>query len=58
MDFYDIDINSICEWELVCDRIDIGGGRGHLIGGKAAPYGVVTIIIFIYGEGGDGVCIG
>ena len=39
----------------MCDKIVIGRGRGHLIGDKAAPYGVETIIIFIYGEGGDGV---
>ena len=57
MEFYDGDIDNICDWELVCDRIDRGGGRGHLIDDKAAPYGVVTLIIFIYGEGGDGVDI-
>ena len=26
--FYDGDINNICDWEFVCDRIDIEGGRG------------------------------
>ena len=58
MDFYDVDIIIICDWELVCDRIDIGGGRGYLIDAKAAPYGVVTLIIFIYREGEDGIGIG
>ena len=58
MEFYDDGINNICGWEIVCDRIDIGGGRGYLFDDKAAPYGVVTIIIFIYGEGGDGIGIG
>ena len=58
MDFYDDDIDNICDWVLVCDRIDIGVGRGYLIVDKAVPYGVLTIIIYIYGEGGDGVGIG
>ena len=57
MEFYDDDIDNICDWELVCDRVDRGGGRGHLIGAKAAPYGVITLIIFIYGERGGGVGI-
>ena len=57
MEFYNGNINNIYDWELVCDRMDIRGGRGWLIGDKAAPYGVATIIIFIYGEGGDGVGI-
>ena len=57
MEFYNGNINNIYDWELVCDRIDIRGGRGYLIDDKAAPYGVVTIIIFIYGEGGDGIVV-
>ena len=57
MDFYDEDINNICDWVFVCDRIDIGGGRGYLIVGKATPYGVATIIIFIYREGGVGIVL-
>ena len=56
MEFYDWYINNIYDRELVYDRIDREGGRGSLIGDKAAPYGVATIIIFVYGEGGD--CIG
>ena len=57
MEFWDDDINNICDWEFVCDRIDIGGGRGYLIGDRATPYGVATIIIFIYREGGDGIVV-
>ena len=33
------------------------GGGGKLIGGKAAPYGVVITIIFVYERGGGGVVI-
>ena len=40
------------DWELVHDRIDIEGGRWVLIGDKAAPYGVVAMIIFVYEERG------
>ena len=31
------------------------GGGGKLIGGKAAPYGVATGIIFVCERGGGGV---
>ena len=57
MEFYNRNINNIYDWELVCDRMDIEGGRRYLIGDKAATYDVVIIIIFIYGEGVDGVGI-
>ena len=33
------------------------GGGEKLIGGKAAPYGVATRIIFVYERGGGGVGI-
>ena len=33
--------------------MDIGGGGGIFIGGKATPYGVGTTIIFVY-ERGEG----
>ena len=33
------------------------GGGGKLIGGKAAPYGVATRIIFVCKGGGGGVVI-
>ena len=39
------------------DRIDIGGGRAVLIGDKAAPYDVVTRIIFVYERAGDSFVI-
>ena len=35
-----------------CDRIGIRGGRGIFMGDKAAPYGVVPKIIFVYEEEG------
>ena len=57
MEFYNDDINNIYGWEFVCDRIDIEGGRGSLIGAKVAPYGVATIVIFVYGEGCEGIGI-
>ena len=41
-------MDNICYGWLVYDRIDIGGGGGIFIGGKATPYGGVTIIIFVY----------
>ena len=43
-------------FELVCDSVCREGDRGDIIGGKAAPDGVVTEDIFGYGEGGGG-CI-
>ena len=57
MEFYEGDINNIYGWEFVCDRMDVRGGRGWLIGEGAAPYGVAIIIIFVYGAGGDGIGI-
>ena len=50
-------MDDICNGRLVCDRIDIGGGGGIFIGGKATPYGVVITIIFVYERGGGGVDI-
>ena len=41
-------MDNMCNWRLVYGRIDMGGGGGIFIGGKATPYGVVTIIIFVY----------
>ena len=38
--------------------MDIRRGRGYIVGDKAAPYGVATRTIFIYGEGGDVIGIG
>ena len=35
-----------------CDRIGIRGGRGIFMGDKAAPYGAVAKIIFVYEEEG------
>ena len=33
----------------------MGGGGGKSIGGKAAPYGVATGIIFVCERGGGGI---
>ena len=49
-------MDNICIGELIYDMIDIGGGGGIFIGGKATPYGVVTTIIFVYERGGG--CVG
>ena len=57
MEFCNEDINNIYGWEFVCDRMDVRGGRGWLIGVGAAPYGVATITIFVYGEEYDGIGI-
>ena len=46
-------MDIICNGWLIYDRIDIGGGGGMFIGGKATLHGVVTTIIFVY-EGGGG----
>ena len=42
---------------MVLDRIGVGYGRGDILGGKAAPDGVATGIIFVCGEGGGGVIL-
>ena len=45
--------DDIYDGGLVRDSIDIGGDRGDIIGGEAAPDGVATQIIFVSkGEGG------
>ena len=54
MDIYDYCIDNKYDLRLGYDRIGIGGGRVILIGDKAAPYGVVAQIIFVYEEGGGG----
>ena len=47
-------MDNKCDKELAYDTIKIGGGRGVLIGDKAAPYGVATRIIFVYERVCDG----
>ena len=57
MEFYIYCIDNKYVLRLGYDRIDVGGGKVILIGDKAAPYGVVAKIIFVWEEGGAGVDI-
>ena len=55
MEFYFYCMDDIYGWRTAWDRIGIGGGRGIIVGDKAAPNGVVCEIIFVYEKGGLGV---
>ena len=48
MKFLNYCVDNKCDERLGYDRICMGGGRIILIGDKAAPHGVVAIIIFVY----------
>ena len=41
--------NKYCDWGLLWNDMDIGGGGGEIMGAKAAPGGVAVATIFVCG---------
>ena len=57
MEFFYILDNIIYDWGFVCDGIGRGWGEEKIIGGEAAPDGVLIEEILVYKERGGGGCL-